>query len=111
MNKKENILTRQISVRTLLITAFLIEILNIILTWSLGSAQADVCPKSAFPGHLSIFLGALSVLVVLTTVFIGKNKAYAIVVFILWLATLLCIGYVLQFFSVGGLNWCSFLGK
>ena len=109
MNKKDNISKRQILVRALLIAAFLIEVLNIILTWSLGSAQTDVCPKSTFPGHLSIAIGFLSVLVVLTTVIFGKNKILAVIVFVLWLATVLCIGYVLQFFAVGGLDWCGFL--
>ena len=107
MDKEPGIFSRPITVQGLLITAFVIELLNMILTVYLGSLQADSCTKSAFPAQVSIVLGAFSILTVLATIFIGKNKITAFVIFFFWSAAIIGIGFFLLPFSAGGITLCS----
>jgi len=103
--KKKNAL--KYPVFWLLLSAFLIELINIIVTWSLGMAQKDTCPKSSFPGDLSIFLGIGSLALIVILVIIAKNKITAVALLLFWAISIVLIGYFLQFAAVGGLNWCN----
>ena len=95
----------------LLIGAIFIEVLNIIVTSSLGMAQQDICPKSAFPAELSLYLGAASVLFIITIVVIAKNKITAVALLLFWVVLVFLIGWFLRYVAHGGIDWCSFLGS
>jgi hypothetical protein len=91
----------------LLTSSFFVEVLNIVLTWSLGSSQQNTCPVPTFPGELSIYLGVASLLLVIAAFLIAKNKIVALALLVFWATSLVLIGYVLQFVAMGGINFCN----
>lgn len=95
----------------LIVCALAIELINILITWSLGTAQKDVCPKSYFPGGLSLFLGLASLVPIVAAMVIAKNKILVVAFMLFWVVLVVGIGYILQFAAVGGLDWCEFLGR
>ena len=115
MTKKYKISKSAKMVSSVFLAAILIEIVNIVLTMSLGSAQADVCPKSTFPWYLSLSLGITSVvLIVIGMICASKRKLlllYAIFTGIFLILVFAIFQYLLRYAAVGGLDWCAFLGR
>ncbi len=98
----------------LFIAAIFVEVTNILLTTSLGSTQADVCPKSTLPWSISVCLSTLSATLVLAAMIGTKNKLsrlYVLFFALFWILVIFIAAYFLRFAAVGGLDWCSFLGR
>ena len=93
---------------TLFALAIIFEIVNVIVSYSLGQAQRNVCPRSTNPGMGSIILGLLSTIAVaLGVAFSNKNKLFVLFFAVLYVFIIFCYEFFLYNVAYGGLNWCN----
>lgn len=109
MTKKQTQPPSPITAQKLVIIAVLVGVANIIISYLIGTSQADVCPKSHGGGFLSALMSLVSIGLALGATILAKNKPSAIVMFIGWTVLVLYVGTMLYFVAEGGLDWCNFL--
>lgn len=93
--------------------AFLIELLNALLSFIGGRSQVNKCPRSGVMPTISVVL-SLAVLAILTTLIVKnakKHKWLIVALGILSFIFVVGIGLILWVFADGGLDWCNFISS
>ena len=111
MNKKRTRLKPNTIFILLVISAVTVEVINIIYSLSVGSAQANVCPKSDEPTQISISLSVIALILTVLIPFFRKKTYYLINYTGVSILLIIVGGFYLGLMAGGGLDWCEFHGK
>ena len=89
--------------------SIIIEVFNIFFSMQTNIAQQSICPRSQFPGYASTSILIVSaVIAILAAMQIKKERRYAILLALFYIAIIVSIQPLLWFTANGDMDWCNF---
>ena len=109
MNKKKKNLKINKLVIILIAGSIIVEMANIVFSLHAGTVQRSVCPRSPLPAYRSTGLLILSsIIAIVAAIQINKERVYAVLFALFYIAIIAWIQPLLWFNANGGMDWCNF---
>lgn len=90
-------------------SSIIVEVFNIFFSMQANIAQQSICPRSQFPGYASTAILIVSAIIaMLAAMQIKKERRYAILLALFYIAIIASIQPLLWFTANGGMDWCNF---